>query len=46
MANHDNNESRKKAKEMKAKSSAAKEEGGSSYASLGLLIEDVISNIS
>ncbi|CAN4094189.1 unnamed protein product [Withania somnifera] len=40
------NEIRKKAKEMKDKSSAAMMEGGSSYASLGLLIEDVISNIS
>lgn len=46
MADRDQNEIRKKAKEMKEKSSAAMEEGGSSYASLGLLIEDVISNIS
>ncbi|WMV38603.1 hypothetical protein MTR67_031988 [Solanum verrucosum] len=46
MANGDDNEIRKKAKEMKEKSNAAMKEGGSSYASLGLLIEDVISNIS
>ncbi|XP_055824869.1 anthocyanidin 3-O-glucosyltransferase 2-like [Solanum dulcamara] len=46
MANGDENEIRKKAKEMKEKSRAAMKEGGSSYASLGLLIEDVISNIS
>ncbi|KAK4342405.1 hypothetical protein RND71_038221 [Anisodus tanguticus] len=46
MANGDKNEIRKKAKEMKEKSSAAMKEGGSSYASLGLLIEDVINNVS
>ncbi|KAM3323618.1 anthocyanidin 3-O-glucosyltransferase 2 [Capsicum chacoense] len=46
MAEGEKNEIRKKAKEMKEKSNAAMEEGGSSYASLGLLIEDVISNIS
>ncbi|KAG5596302.1 hypothetical protein H5410_037534 [Solanum commersonii] len=46
MANGDDNEIRKKVKEMKEKSNAAMKEGGSSYASLGLLIEDVISNIS
>ncbi|KAK6784647.1 hypothetical protein RDI58_018102 [Solanum bulbocastanum] len=46
MANGDDNEIRKKAKEMKEKSNAAMKEGGSSYGSLGLLIEDVISNIS
>lgn len=46
MADGDENEIRKKAKEMKEKSSAAMKESGSSHASLGLLIEDVISNIS
>ncbi|KAF3671664.1 putative UDP-glucose flavonoid 3-O-glucosyltransferase 3 [Capsicum annuum] len=46
MAGGDENEIRIKAKEMKEKSSAAMKEGGSSYASLGLLIKDVISNIS
>ncbi|XP_016498099.1 UDP-glycosyltransferase 71E1-like [Nicotiana tabacum] len=46
MADGDHNGIRKKAKEMKEKSSATMKEGGSSYASLGLLIENVISNIS
>ncbi|XP_060187119.1 anthocyanidin 3-O-glucosyltransferase 2-like [Lycium barbarum] len=46
IADGEENEIRKRAKEMKEKSSAAMKEGGSSYASLGLLIEDVISNIS
>ncbi|OIT22670.1 putative udp-glucose flavonoid 3-o-glucosyltransferase 3 [Nicotiana attenuata] len=46
MADGDKNGIRKKVKEMKEKCSAAMKEGGSSYASLGLLIEDVISNIS
>ncbi|MCD7457608.1 hypothetical protein HAX54_035516 [Datura stramonium] len=46
MADVNDNGIRKKAKEMKEKSSAAMKEGGSSYASLGLLIEDVLSNIS
>ncbi|KAK4713870.1 hypothetical protein R3W88_019777 [Solanum pinnatisectum] len=46
MANGDDNEIRKKAKEMQEKSNAAMKEGGSSYASLGLLNDDVISNIS
>ncbi|KAH0653231.1 hypothetical protein KY289_030909 [Solanum tuberosum] len=47
MTNGDENEIiRRKANKMKEKCNAAMKEGGSSYASLGLLIEDLISNIS
>ncbi|CAN4123187.1 unnamed protein product [Withania somnifera] len=45
MVKSEENEVRKKVKEMKEKSRAAMEEGGSSYNSLGLLITDVITNI-
>lgn len=46
MENADENEIRRKANEMKEKCHGAMKEGGSSYAALGLLIKDVISNIS
>ncbi|KAJ8543405.1 hypothetical protein K7X08_005928 [Anisodus acutangulus] len=46
MADSEENEVRKKVKEMQEKSRIAMEEGGSSYTSLRLLIEDFISNIS
>lgn len=46
MADGEENEVRKKVKEMQKKSRIAMEEGGSSYTSLRLLIEDFISNIS
>ncbi|KAH0637581.1 hypothetical protein KY290_037929 [Solanum tuberosum] len=45
MVKSEENEVRKKMKEMKEKSRVAMEEGGSSYNSLGLLIKDVITNI-
>ncbi|MCE0481066.1 hypothetical protein HAX54_038463 [Datura stramonium] len=45
MVKSEENEVRKKVKEMKEKSRVAMEEGGSSYNSLGLLIKDVITNI-
>ncbi|KAH0640703.1 hypothetical protein KY285_037289 [Solanum tuberosum] len=45
MVKSEENEVRKKMKEMKEKSRVAMEEGGSSYNSLGLLIKDVIRNI-
>nr|WIW42837.1 UDP-glycosyltransferase [Nicotiana tabacum] len=46
MVKSEENEVRKKIKEMKEKSRVAMEDGGSSYTSLGLLINDVITNIS
>ncbi|XP_009790790.1 anthocyanidin 3-O-glucosyltransferase 6-like [Nicotiana sylvestris] len=46
MADGEENEVRKKVKEMQEKSRVAMKEGGSSYTSLRLLIEDFISNIS
>ncbi|XP_055813985.1 anthocyanidin 3-O-glucosyltransferase 2-like [Solanum dulcamara] len=45
MVKSEENEVRKKVKEMKEKSRVAMEDGGSSYNSLGLLIKDVITNI-
>ncbi|KAM3327944.1 anthocyanidin 3-O-glucosyltransferase 2 [Capsicum galapagoense] len=46
MENGEENELRKRVKEMQEKSRIAMEEGGSSYTSLRLLIEDFICNIS
>ncbi|XP_059284661.1 anthocyanidin 3-O-glucosyltransferase 2-like [Lycium ferocissimum] len=46
MVDSEENEVRKRMKEMQEKSNIAMEEGGSSYTSLRLLIEDFISNIS
>ncbi|XP_055823950.1 UDP-glycosyltransferase 71A15-like [Solanum dulcamara] len=46
MANGEENEVRKRVKEMQEKSRIAMEEGGSSYTSLRLLIEYFISNLS
>ncbi|KAF3625455.1 UDP-glycosyltransferase 71B7 [Capsicum annuum] len=46
MENGEENELRKRVKEMQEKSRIAMEEGGSSYTSLRLLIEDFIYNIS
>ncbi|PHU11982.1 hypothetical protein BC332_18912 [Capsicum chinense] len=46
MENGEENELRKRVKEMQEKSRIAMEEGGSSYTSLRLLIEDFMYNIS